>query len=69
MDSLFKLGDIVSVAVVSVSKSEETNKYSLILSLSPNKTMNGRYIRKFYCTFSSELNNVLKDEGSQTWVR
>ena len=42
MDSLFKLGDLVSVAVVSVSKSEDNNKYSLILSLSPNRTMNGR---------------------------
>ena len=42
MDSLFKLGDLVSVAVVSVSKSEEKNKHSLILSLSPNRTMNGR---------------------------
>ena len=52
MDSLFKLGDIVTVAVVSVSKSEETNKYSLILSLSPNRTMNGRYFTEFYCAFS-----------------
>ena len=44
MESLFKLGDLVSVAVVSVSKSEDNNKYSLILSLSPNRTMNGRYV-------------------------
>ena len=42
MDSLFRLGDIVTVAVVSISKSEDSNKYSLILSLSPNRTMNGR---------------------------
>ena len=47
MDCLFKLGDLVSVAVVNVSKTEDNNKYSLILSLSPNKSMNGRYLSNF----------------------
>ena len=42
LNQLYKQGELVSVAVVRVSRLEDRNKYSLILSLSPNRTVNGR---------------------------
>ena len=40
LDSLYKLGDIVAVSVVSAEKNE--NRYNLILSLAPSRTLAGR---------------------------
>ena len=42
LDKLYKVGDIVAAAVVSVDK-DDRGRYNLILSLSPNRTMAGRY--------------------------
>ena len=40
LDSLFKEGDVVAVAVVSVDKAD--TRYSLILSMAPSRTLAGR---------------------------
>ena len=40
LDKLYSEGDVVAVAVVSVDKTD--NKYNLICSLSPNRTLAGR---------------------------
>ena len=42
LDKLYKVGDIVAAAVVSVDK-DDRGRYNLILSLSPNRTMAGRF--------------------------